>query len=527
MEHHEYLVLGAGPAGLQAGYFLKENGRDYRILERGSSPGTFFESFPRHRKLISINKVYTGHEDPELNLRWDWNSLLSNNHEGPLFKEFSQSYFPPADTMPAYLSAFASRHALNIQYGVNVTVIRRKERFELSTAEGKTFTCDRLIVATGVSRENLPDIPGLELADRYGSVSLDVTEFRNKRVLILGKGNSAFETADHLMESAAVLHLASPRPIRLAWRTHFVGDLRAVNNNLLDTYQLKMQNALLDAQVLGINRVGDHYEVTFQYSHAGGEVETLSYDRIILCTGFKFDNTLFDEACRPAVTPCRRFPMQTSEWESVNVPGLFFAGTIMQMRDLKKYMSGFIHGFRYNIRSLSRILESRYHGKPWPISRAVSGQEEITDWLLDRINTTSSLWQQPGFLCDVLELTGGGQGVGREEFSVDYAREHLALQGTGLLMLTMEFGHSAGADPFSSERIHRGDVNRAKESAFLHPIVRHYVDGRLVEEHHVIEDLAAEWREKEHVQPLRDFVQRVLSQPAFAPPSRPALLASH
>ncbi|GHG66400.1 NAD(P)-binding domain-containing protein [Comamonas sp. JC664] len=528
MEHHEYLVLGAGPAGLQASFFLKQNGRDYLVLERGGQAGTFFATFPRHRKLISINKVYTGHDDPELNLRWDWNSLLSN-HEGPLFKDFSQNYFPHADTMGAYLAEFTRQHALQVQYGVDVTRIQRNGHFELTTAEGKTYTCDKLIVATGVSRENTPDIPGVELADRYGAIDLDTTAFRNKRVLILGKGNSAFETADHLMESAALLHLVSPRPIRMAWRTHFVGDLRAVNNNLLDTYQLKMQNAVLDANVLGINRVGDQYEVTFQYSHAGGEVETLRYDRVILCTGFKFDNTLFDEACRPAMTVCRRFPMQTSEWESVNVPGLFFAGTIMQMRDLKKYMSGFIHGFRYNIRALSRLLEARYHGKPWPISRTVSGPEEITQWLLDRINGTSSLWQQPGFLCDVLELTGPERGVGREEFPVDYTREHLARQGAELLVLTLEFGQSAGADPFASERIHRADVNRAKESAFLHPIIRHFVDGRVVAEHHIIEDLAAEWREPEHLEPLREFIQKVLQRavPPSLPIPRPAAALSY
>jgi hypothetical protein len=29
--------------------------------------------------MISINKPHTGHDDPELTLRWDWNSLLSTS----------------------------------------------------------------------------------------------------------------------------------------------------------------------------------------------------------------------------------------------------------------------------------------------------------------------------------------------------------------------------------------------------------------------------------------------------------------
>jgi hypothetical protein len=57
---HDYLIIGAGPAGIQLGYFFKKSGKDYLILEAGDSAGTFFEKYPRHRKLLSINKVYTG-----------------------------------------------------------------------------------------------------------------------------------------------------------------------------------------------------------------------------------------------------------------------------------------------------------------------------------------------------------------------------------------------------------------------------------------------------------------------------------
>ena len=68
---HDYLIMGAGPAGLQLGYYLERAGRDYLILEAGDTPATFFRKFPRHRKLLSSNKVHTGHKDPEINLRWD------------------------------------------------------------------------------------------------------------------------------------------------------------------------------------------------------------------------------------------------------------------------------------------------------------------------------------------------------------------------------------------------------------------------------------------------------------------------
>ena len=35
----DYLIVGAGPAGLQLGYYLEQNQRDYLILERAVNPG--------------------------------------------------------------------------------------------------------------------------------------------------------------------------------------------------------------------------------------------------------------------------------------------------------------------------------------------------------------------------------------------------------------------------------------------------------------------------------------------------------
>jgi len=100
------LVIGAGPAGLQLGYFLDRAGRDYLILEGGPTPGTFFRTFPRHRRLISINKPHTGWDDPELNLRMDWNSLLSDDPR-LLFTRYSGRYLPDADDLVRYLADFA------------------------------------------------------------------------------------------------------------------------------------------------------------------------------------------------------------------------------------------------------------------------------------------------------------------------------------------------------------------------------------------------------------------------------------
>lgn len=120
---------------------LEERGRDYIVLERNAGAGSFFRTFPRHRRLISANKVcvcgggvgtsllmdnraahrsanpppssshhkrYTGDHNYEFNLRHDWNSLLSNDST-LLMREFSKDYFPHADALADYFQHFADR----------------------------------------------------------------------------------------------------------------------------------------------------------------------------------------------------------------------------------------------------------------------------------------------------------------------------------------------------------------------------------------------------------------------------------
>ncbi|MGH0187538.1 UNVERIFIED_CONTAM: hypothetical protein FKN15_025354 [Acipenser sinensis] len=83
-----------------------------------------------------------------------------------------------------------------------------------------------VLVATGLWVPRQVLFPGSEFLEGYESVSVDPEDFAGQAVLILGKGNSAFETASNLLGTAGHLHLYSRSPVRLAWETHYVGDLR-------------------------------------------------------------------------------------------------------------------------------------------------------------------------------------------------------------------------------------------------------------------------------------------------------------
>jgi Pyridine nucleotide-disulphide oxidoreductase len=208
----DYLVIGAGPAGLQIGHFLHRAGRDYVILEAGPEPAGFFRTFPRHRVLST-----------------DDNSLF----DGVPFARYSKRAFPDADDLVRYLEDFA--RPLNVRYNTRVT---RPEQYQAR----------HVIIAVG-QKPHVPSIPGIEHAETYASASTDPTEYAGKRVLIIGRGRSAFETADNIAATARL--------------THTVG--RTVQR---------------------ITKEGNEFVASIDGT--GG----LRYDKVIVCAGFRRDTSL-------------------------------------------------------------------------------------------------------------------------------------------------------------------------------------------------------------------------------------------
>ena len=154
---YDFCIIGAGPGGLQAAYFMQRLDMNYVVLESGPAPGTFFTRYPRHRQLLSVNKVHIGGEASiggrnkeaalDYHLRFDWNSLLTSTGiaelDAPLldapsftFRNYSEAYYPHADDLVRYLDDFAKRHELNVMYNTRVTAVyEREERGEEEVEE--------------------------------------------------------------------------------------------------------------------------------------------------------------------------------------------------------------------------------------------------------------------------------------------------------------------------------------------------------------------------------------------------------
>src|ERR1700730_4160316 len=192
------------------GYFMQQAGRDYLILEGGPHAAMFFSHKPRQRRLNSFNKRFNWFPEPEFNLRFDWNSLLTHDFSFP-FREYSEDLYPLADVMVRYLNDFVAKFELNVQYNTRVTYISREQNetkhFVLTCADGNEYRCRVLLMATGPVKPNIPDLEGIEFVEGYENHDTNPKRFENKRVVILGKGNAAFETANHLANHASVISI--------------------------------------------------------------------------------------------------------------------------------------------------------------------------------------------------------------------------------------------------------------------------------------------------------------------------------
>jgi cation diffusion facilitator CzcD-associated flavoprotein CzcO len=173
--------VGAGPAGLAAGYGLTRGGFRTTILEQGPAPGAAWQD------LYDSLRLHTGKHLSAL-------PGLGFARGTPLF--------PSKREFIGYLHAYADRHRLPIRFGCRVEEARwAGGRWRLETTQG-ALESTRLVLATGIlSNPFTPRWPGL---DGFRGTVMHSVGYKNpsrwigRRVLVVGTGNSAAEIATEL-----------------------------------------------------------------------------------------------------------------------------------------------------------------------------------------------------------------------------------------------------------------------------------------------------------------------------------------
>ncbi|XP_070560945.1 FAD-dependent oxidoreductase domain-containing protein 2-like [Ptychodera flava] len=513
--YHETIIIGAGPAGLQMAYFMKKAKRDYVILEAATRPGHFFTHEPRHRLLISINKRFNPFPDFEYNMRHDWNSLLSDDRS-LLFPKYSEDLYPKADDLLRYLDDFARKTEVSAVYNTRVINISKQNRpgaadglFYLKTNDGREYSCKVLLMATGAVSERLADIPGIEHATPYSEHDLDTKKYEGKLVAIIGRGNSAFEVADYLAPYAAYIHIFGARALKHAWNTHFVGDLRAINNNVLDMYQLKSLHSYFGIECVKLSKKPGDEQVTLHFrdivlhwNTPGYFFDTKPYDYVISCAGWNYiDSTIFADDIKPETKKKGKYPLLKKNWESVNIENLFFIGTSMQSND-RKAASGFIHGFRYNIRTLHHMLEEKYQNVPYPVKLFPRDVSPIADYIIERASVDAAIYQLNTFMGDVIIVPDDPKEKVRYyiDMPMDYVKEQDWFKNAKHAFTTYLKYNFDRFEEYSKDTLtftHWPQSYDQHCQAFLRPLVNYYRKGELVDEIGAVESLVLRFDTKE------------------------------
>ena len=472
------VVVGSGPGGLQASYFLRRLGIDHAVISADPAPGGMFRRFPFFQRLLSWTKPFAPVPREDRYYEWyDWNSLLADEAGAraimPDLMDGTSS-FPSRPEMERNLATFVERTGLSVRYDCRWEGTRRDgERFVLTTSDGD-YRCAVAIFAVGIAEPYKPDTPGFDLVAHYADTRA-AESYAGKRLFIVGKENSGFELATGLLQWAQRIVLASPRPAKLSVNTHSLLGVRARYVQPFEDQNLGGGVFILNASIDRIERAGDGYRVFCLRSEGGTEL-AIDADEVIAATGFVCPLRDLPEL-GVSVFGRSQLPAMTNYWESASVPGVYFAGTIGQgVAGMKKYglpaNSGAVHGARYNARTMVYEVARRHFGIELP--RAQVKADQLVDVLLSEATRSPELWNQKSYLARAFSLDAG-EGI-RDEGIVPLA-QFVDEEEQAAVAITVETDDTGDIHPAVYVREQgRPAVETLLESHPLHDF--HTVDNR-------------------------------------------------
>jgi thioredoxin reductase len=369
------IIIGAGPAGIQMAYFLKDE--DYIVLEKADAPCSFFRKFPRQRRFISLNKSRL--------MRFDWNSFIGNLS----FRDYSDELYPSADDYVRYAEDFVKLNDIQIKYNYEVTSIDKRDD-GLFYINGGEYIGERVFFGIGVvpKEPNIPVAPSIKVFT-YQNMPLDKEIYRDKRVWVVGYGNAALEMIDWLDSVPKKVIVWGKE--RSAWQSHYPGFARTKNMTALDSYFQKAQTVFLFTRSSPVFTDSWSYNKMKQSLLVEEPVYGMA-DIVIFCTGFKFDGRLVKD-----LVDIDKFPILTAQYESPKCPNLFFIGANSQHEDYRYGSSAFVAGFRFNCEYVARHLK----GQVTPMKLT---KPEMIDMVFNQLNKSAALLHRFDLFCDLVGI---------------------------------------------------------------------------------------------------------------------------
>ena len=191
------VIVGAGVGGIAAAIELRRHGfSDVTILERGPGLGGTWRDNTYPGCVCDVPSHLYSYSFAQ---RRDWSRLCS-----------------PQDEILRYLKGVAATHGVDrlVVPGADVNSCAWDEercQWTIRSADGRTWTADGLIVATGQLHQ--PALPRLAGAEEFAGHSFHSARWdhdyslEGKRVAVIGTGASAIQFIPEVAQRAAKLHV--------------------------------------------------------------------------------------------------------------------------------------------------------------------------------------------------------------------------------------------------------------------------------------------------------------------------------
>ncbi len=281
-------IIGAGPAGLEAALQAQAAGLPYVLIER-YGPGSYIDKTMRNKKFYH---VYGRNTAP---------------HKGMLdFPDRTRGY----ELVDRWKR---QAQGLNFKPDTNVlSVTKHDDHFTVETSEGTIEST--FVLLTSGTFENYRRL-GLEQETTLSNVHHEYdyyTEYEDERIVVVGGGNSALETAVGVAENGlnkVLLVVRKPdfHPSATQNNRDAVAELRTKN----------LVTPIFTAQITAI--ASDELTMTVD-----GAPEQLPYDRLFIQIGFEQPVEFLG---RVGVELRDGLPVFDDRFES-NQPGLYIAGAL-------------------------------------------------------------------------------------------------------------------------------------------------------------------------------------------------------
>lgn len=282
---YDLLVIGAGQAGLAAGYYAEKKQLRYLIVDGVNRIG---DSWRNRYDSLTLFTPRAYNNLPGL-------PLAGNKDD-----------YPTKDELAQYLEEYAAHFKLNIQLNTRVVKLAKQDTVFIAKTDTSSLTAKAVIIATGPFQA--PYTPEWRKKIE-GALQLHSSEYRNsdqiagEKVLIVGGGNSGVQIAEEINQRHKVTLAVNSSlrflPTRIAGRSTFwwldkLGILHSPKESLRAKLLKNHNEPIVGTSIKPLINSGEvlmkpaavsakENMVTF----ADGSFGT--FDTIIWCTGYRPD----------------------------------------------------------------------------------------------------------------------------------------------------------------------------------------------------------------------------------------------